>query len=300
MIQMPDVTIVITTYFRNEELERAIESCLQQSYPNIEVVVVDDSGEFHATSVVERWDGVRYMSHATNEGQIRSWQTGLEQATGDYVQFLDDDDVLLKDKIRKQINLLETDAEIGAVGCGIQWDFGPTALPEERLREKPLESALAFQISPCSTSTLLFRKDILDKVLPLDPYRGATDLALWIEFANIANFDFVDEPLVMRSSEGYSKGESWAAVDAREKMITEYNHLYKKVSDSVYDRARADIALKTGHRVLDEAVWSPRAVISFGRSFCYEPSGQSIKLALLSLLSGRYGRSLGRKLSQIF
>jgi len=298
MTNKSTVSIVITTYYRNDTLERAVESCLAQTCDPIEVIVVDDSGERHAADVCAQWEDVEYVPHSQNKGQIAAWHTGFDTASGEYVQFLDDDDELSEEKITKQVALLESSECVGAVGCGIEWDFGATSLPDERLRENPLEQALMFQTFPCTTSTLLFDRAILEDVLPLKEYRGATDLTLWIEFASRTSFDYINEALVRRRSDGYSKGESWDAVEARQEMVDDYAHLYDEVPDDIRKRAKGEIYLKVGHRLLDERIWSLKAIISFVRSYYYAPSGQSFKLALLSLL-GRYGRVAGRKVSQI-
>lgn len=98
----PTVSIVVRTRDRLGMLRRALESISAQHYPNLEVIVVNDGGadptlvlgDFHRELVL------RLVTHATSLGRARSAQVGLETATGEYVNFLDDDDVLQPHHLR--------------------------------------------------------------------------------------------------------------------------------------------------------------------------------------------------------
>ena len=109
----PLVSIIIPTFNRKELLEEAVNSCLAQTYPNLEVFIVDDGSTDGTEEVVLRklvgeWasKAVQYRKQV-NAGASAARNTGLALAGGAYVQFLDSDDILMPDKLELQISELE-------------------------------------------------------------------------------------------------------------------------------------------------------------------------------------------------
>src|SRR5215218_8479223 len=88
------VSVVIPCYNQAHFLGEAIESVLAQSYPHLEIVVVDDGSPDHTREVAARYPGVRYVRQE-NQGLAAARNTGLRHSTGDYLIFLDADDRLL-------------------------------------------------------------------------------------------------------------------------------------------------------------------------------------------------------------
>lgn len=78
----PSVSVVVTTYYRNEWLARAVESALDQRHEPAEVVVVDGSGDEHARPVVEGYD-VTYLPQPENRGVVADRNRGIARASGD-------------------------------------------------------------------------------------------------------------------------------------------------------------------------------------------------------------------------
>ena len=108
------VTIVIPTYQRPDRIMRAVNSCLAQTCP-VEIIVVDDNGKGSeaqketeaALQDVIAAGQVRYLVNETNRRASYSRNRGLEAASGAFITFLDDDDEIHPDKLRKQAELLE-------------------------------------------------------------------------------------------------------------------------------------------------------------------------------------------------
>lgn len=117
-MKCPLVSIIVPTYKRNVDfLSRAINSILNQSYKNIEIIVVDDSPETYEyrknvskymKSIVERNNNVIYIQNEVNLGGSLARNRGIETATGEYTTFLDDDDEYKPEKIEKQIKYMQT------------------------------------------------------------------------------------------------------------------------------------------------------------------------------------------------
>lgn len=104
----PLVSVVIPTYNRRRLLEEAVQSCLHQAYPSIEIIIIDDGSTDGTDALVKErmanvWAGrVQYYSQA-HAGASAARNRGLAVAGGEFVQFLDSDDVLLPRKIELQV-----------------------------------------------------------------------------------------------------------------------------------------------------------------------------------------------------
>ena len=103
------VSVIITTYRRPALLCRAIESVLRQSYQGIEIIVVDDASEDTTEERVREIEDerIKYICHAKNMGLAAVGRnTGLKEAKGEFVAFLDDDDEWREDKLERQLRLM--------------------------------------------------------------------------------------------------------------------------------------------------------------------------------------------------
>ncbi|WHX60508.1 glycosyltransferase family 2 protein [Peribacillus frigoritolerans] len=128
MVNKDLVTIVIPTYKRANKIVRALESCINQDYKNIEIIIVDDNGEKNSKyraetkSLVDTYIkkyGVRYIEHKENKGGSEARNTGIKEAKGFFISFLDDDDEILPNKISKQVQLYNEhkDDNVGLIYC---------------------------------------------------------------------------------------------------------------------------------------------------------------------------------------
>ena len=106
------VSIIITTYGGSRKLARAINSALQQTYKDIEIIVIDDNNP-NTTARIEterimmqfsNIDKIVYMQHTCNKNGATARNTGIALAKGEYLAFLDDDDIFLPDRVKKAID----------------------------------------------------------------------------------------------------------------------------------------------------------------------------------------------------
>ncbi|HXZ47648.1 MAG TPA: glycosyltransferase [Usitatibacter sp.] len=131
----PRVSILIRTCDRPGSLREALASCANQTHGNLEVVVVED-GLPRSGGVVEEFRGrleLRYRATGGRVGRARAGNLALAEATGEWLNFLDDDDVLFADHVEV---LLEAALDAGVAGAyGLAWETqtapGPSGRPEE-------------------------------------------------------------------------------------------------------------------------------------------------------------------------
>jgi len=163
------VSIVIPTYNRPSELERCLRSVLEQTYGHFEVLVVNDGGmenELHQVINKLGDSRIRYLTNQRTKGANGARNTGVLNAKGKYVTFLDDDDEWYTQKMEKNVQKLESlDASFGAVISGLvvyQNHYWKTKVSNRE--EIYLKDILFYYFSIGSSSNLFFRRQVFDQV----------------------------------------------------------------------------------------------------------------------------------------
>lgn len=262
----PTVSVIITTYYRNDRLREAISSVLEQNCPHVEVIVVDGSGEKHAESVVATFETVRYVPQDENHGLVADRRVGFGHSTGRYINFLDDDDRFKPEKLSQQVPILENEPEIGVVYCGVYRQRDEKVmLPESDMRRDGfLEYVLRMQQHPCFPSTMLIDREVLDQIMPISSrYDGACDVALALNLARLTGFEFVDAPLIVRGDADESMAYTAMAVRARRRLLHDYRELYDEYPAEVRRTAVAGAYSMEGQVRLQRRAWSGRAIRAF-------------------------------------
>lgn len=267
------VSVIITTHYRNDHLREAVESALEQTHSDMEIVVVDDSGEAHARRAVETYDVV-YVAHEENHGTNTARNTGVQNATGRYVQFLDDDDRLHREKIRKQLEVFNASDGVGVVYSGVHLsgeDGSREVLPETAVRGDVLPHALTLEMFPCYTSSMLIDRDVLERMMPFAVRPSVDDLWLMIELAMRTEFDYVDETLVTKSQSEGSHGQGMVNVHGRFALVEEFADLYEQLPPSVRGTALGNAYHQMGSVLLNERSWSGRATLAYWKALYHRP-----------------------------
>jgi glycosyltransferase involved in cell wall biosynthesis len=225
----PLVSCVVPVYNGEAFLREALDSIYAQTHRPLDVIVVDDGSTDGTRALVARYPRpVRYLWQA-NAGPATARARGLRAARGDFIAFLDSDDLWHPDKLARQLALLEQRPELGACVTLIQ-NFWEDALQGEReaLRGHPRERPLVGYTSV----TLLARRGLFESVGGFDTrfrHGDDTDWFLRVDEAGVA-IGVVPELLVYRRVHPNSRSRQW-----QERSRDEYLDLLK----SHLDRLRA-------------------------------------------------------------
>ena len=292
------VSIIITTYYRNEPLRIALMSAINQYYRPIEIIVVDDSGEQHAKSVVDEYEDIKYITHDDNKGQIAAWETGFNNSNGKFIQFQDDDDFLRKDKISSQIKKMKN-GKCGVIYSGLINIDGTAYHPQESIRGQVLEHALRHEMTPCQTTSMLIKKSSLSPIFPLKRYNKSTDIALQIELACVTDFDFVDDLLVIRHIGG-DAGTTRSQWESRIQIVHDYGELYNEYNGKLKQNVLARSYLMLANKILDENIWSIEAITALLKSIYHNPTvNPKFYILFVLFIFGKPGRSICSKFSKL-
>jgi len=125
------VSIIIPCYNAEQYIAEAIESALSQTYPNCEIIVIDDGSTDGSLAIVQKYgDRIRWKT-GPNRGGCAARNLGLEMARGEWIQFLDADDKIAPRKIELQLAALKQESAGTVAVCPV-WSFDHTGLLEFR------------------------------------------------------------------------------------------------------------------------------------------------------------------------
>ncbi len=167
---MDKVSVIIPTYQRFDTLFRAIDSVKNQSYKNIEIIVVDDNYEdlSFRNKIKEKIDceypDVKFITKSLHLGGAQARNVGVKHASAEFVAFLDDDDEFKPNKIEKQISYLNENNSISLVYCygTIIYPNGQKEMENTSHEGNPLAIQMCFNIA--GTSFWMLKKSILLKI----------------------------------------------------------------------------------------------------------------------------------------
>jgi len=121
-MDQPLVSIIIPAYNSGKYLDETIRSVMQQTWPNKEIIIVDDGSADNSLEIAKQYksDQVKVFGQS-NKGASGARNRGIKEAKGDYIQFLDADDLLAPDKIEKQLQAIGDDPNTMAYGALVRF-----------------------------------------------------------------------------------------------------------------------------------------------------------------------------------
>mgnify|MGYP001192349987 CR=1 FL=1 len=229
------VSVIIPTYSRPVYLKRAINSVLNQTYKNIEVVVVDDNDprtkyRKETENVMLEFlknPKVKYIKHLKNSNGSAARNTGVNESEGYYIALLDDDDEFLPLKIEKQVEALKKlDNTYGGVYCNYQQLLKDQIIGKYKNAETGniVESLLLCNNSICGGSTLLLKKSVLVDLKGFDiSFLRYQDWELLVRFFRKNKLGLATDVLVnIHMDSRINTVMSRNAILAKEKFLTTF------------------------------------------------------------------------------
>jgi len=240
------VSVIIPTYNREETIERAIKSVLEQTYENIEVLVVDDGSVDRTEEIVLNLKDNRIKFFKQNhKGAAAARNYGIEMAKGKYIAFQDSDDVWHKNKLKVQMNELEK-SDYDMVFCkymrnvrNMDGKIETYDMPGKLFNQNEISLKTILTSNYIGTPTILCKKDCFntekfDTSLPC-----LEDWDLAIRFINHYQVGYIDEVLLDAYEQNNSISrnvQNW--IIASKKILKKYAHLYQQFPDLKAEHCR--------------------------------------------------------------
>ncbi|WP_158943846.1 glycosyltransferase [Granulicella sp. S190] len=175
------VTIVVPAYNAELWLRDALDSAVAQTYPAHEIIVVDDGSKDRTGEIACSFgDRVRYLKQA-NQGVSAARNTALRAATGDWIAFLDSDDLIVPEKLATQVAVIEANPELVVVYSAFQFLFPDgNTLHMAPFPAAKLWPGLRYR-TPILPSTAMIRRSALEEVGGFSTqYHYGEDWELWV------------------------------------------------------------------------------------------------------------------------
>jgi glycosyltransferase involved in cell wall biosynthesis len=220
------VSIVIPVYNSMLYFPETLESALQQTFDDFEVIIVNDgSTDEIETWVKEQTDPRLTLISQDNQGASKARNTGILHSTGDYIAFLDADDLWAPTKLAAQVEFLDNHPQVGLV---YTWVLSIDASGNSRGRifknsaeGKIWDTLILHNVLECG-STPLVRRECFDQVGMFDEsLTNIEDRDMWLRIAKDYDFAVVKEPLVYYRLHPNSKGKNWPRVERNASILLE-------------------------------------------------------------------------------
>lgn len=203
---MPKVSVIIPLYNGKRFIKETLKSVFNQSYKDFETVVVNDgSTDDPEDELKPYFSKIKYFVQQNSGCPAGAKNRGIIESSGEYLAFLDQDDLWMKDKLKRQVEILDNNPNVGLVvtnaiifqdetkkKIGIFWRKAKKILGPQEVRKKLIKKNFLL-----SSSAVMVRRDALDEDRYFDErFKIMDDHELWYHIAKKWSFALIPEPLI--------------------------------------------------------------------------------------------------------
>ena len=230
----PLVSVVIPTYNRERTIKASVQSVLDQTYQNLEVIVVDDGSTDRTKDVISAIDDPRvHLIVQKNQGACVARNTGIEAAKGAFIAFQDSDDEWLPDKLETQMKVFDQEIAVDVVFCDAMkfredgTNTGEKLVTEDISGLVPRDTLQSKSL--VSTQTMLMRSICLQDIRFDPEMPRLQDFDLVYRLCESYAFYYVNRPLVKMFMQGDSiSANPRKSIIARRRMIEKYPYVMQR------------------------------------------------------------------------
>ncbi len=213
---LPKFSVIIPVYNGADFVARTIRSALAQEYPAHEIIVVDDGSTDTTPEILRQFEGKILLKRVPNGGVASARNIGMAMATGNYFAFLDSDDVLFRNHLKRQAEAIQKYPEIGFLCCNyavryphrrnrMTMQYSILRFPEQLNFDTPLKKepfGLLFREHFVGTaSAAIVKREVAQKAGPFDPhFRSSQDYEYWLRCAIHTNFILTSDVLFYKKN----------------------------------------------------------------------------------------------------
>jgi len=214
------ISVIIPTYNEAALIGRAVQSALVQTLPLDEVIVVDDASSDATAAILAKISDprLRVIIHQENSGAAAARNTGIQAATGDWIAFLDADDVWQPEKLARQMNYLQQHPEMDACVCGFEIRDARGNVRAYPQSERGRAVVIAELLRGCHLSigsALLVRRHVFEQIGPFDTSLKRFEDWEWLwRFVAQHQIGFVPDILVMIDASPWPRPQIISAATA--------------------------------------------------------------------------------------
>lgn len=199
--KQPLVTVILPVYNAETHLAEAVNSILSQTYNNFKLLAIDDGSNDHSLSILQtaqQKDNRVQIITRPNRGLIATLNEGIDLAEGKYIARMDADDISLPKRLEKQVQLLESQSDVGICGCMYKFTGASNDNVHVYLKHDYIATRLLFGV-PFAHPSVMFRKSLFDEnnLRYSSNYIHCEDYELWTRCIKLTKFSNVEEHLFL-------------------------------------------------------------------------------------------------------
>lgn len=210
-VMTPRVSVVMASFNRDDYLRQAIDSILNQSFPDFEFIIVDDGSAESTRTLLRdyarRDPRIVLVLNESNMRHARSLNKGLALARGQYIARMDSDDIALPMRLARQVAFMDANPQVGICGSWIQYFGTRTHLRRTPPDDATIRCALFFHSAIIHPSAMFRRQLFVDHNLAYNvDFTEAEDYELWVRAAQVTTLANVPQVLLHYRSHGNQTG----------------------------------------------------------------------------------------------
>jgi glycosyltransferase involved in cell wall biosynthesis len=193
------ISVIIPTFNRVSTIIRAIESVLNQTYKNIEIIVVDDGSTDNTKDILSQYN-IKYIS-IDNQGVSTARNLGVKAAKSDWIAFLDSDDEWIPSKLEEQVQFSLENPNINLIHTDEVWIRNDVRVNPPKKYKKGGGDQFIPNLKLCAigpSTTLINKKMFLELGGFREDYPCCEDYDLWLKFTSLYEVGFIDKLLVKK------------------------------------------------------------------------------------------------------
>lgn len=296
---MPLISVIMPSYNHEKFILKAIESVLKQTCDDFELVIIDDASEDNSSKIIQSFDKnnikIRSFFHEKNRGIAKTVNECIEKAKGKYISFFSSDDVWIKEKLEKQIEILKKDEDLlvwseGAI-IDAQGNFTGELFTQmhsalNRKKSGNIFEELLKNNYICGQS-LICKRENLKNIKFDENLKYLNDYKFYVDLAKEYKFCFIPEPLTMYRIHGknsiFSDKIEWKKDDIRIR-----SYFLQKYGDEISSKIKNRILLNISksYSYIGEREKAKQSVY---RAIKYNPFYWANLFTLILILPGREG-----------
>jgi len=199
---LPLVSVVLASRNGSKTIASAIESIVNQSYTNLELIIVDDESTDNTYKIAKEFDSkitIKIIRNEANLGLARSLNRGIGATSGDLIARMDDDDISLPERIYAQVRFMNEHPDVDVVGTGVilvDASYKAIGIQNKPESDKQIKQAICKE-NPFYHPTVIMRRSFIERVGGYDEkLRRKEDYELWGRAANSSKYHNLQEPLL--------------------------------------------------------------------------------------------------------
>lgn len=197
----PKVSVVIPTYNRRQMLRDAVESVLSQRYRDYELIVVDDGSEDGSVEEFSKYSSALRLVSQPRRGVAAARNLGVRASRGEYLAFLDSDDLWRADKLAVQVAFMEAHPEVRICQTEEVWIRNGVRVNPRKRHRKPSGDIFRPSLDLClvSPSAVMMTRELFDKAGGFDEsFAVCEDYDLWLRISVDTSVPLLPGPLVVK------------------------------------------------------------------------------------------------------